>query len=62
MPVIRVSWWSGHTKEERAKVAREITEVFTRLDIPPQGIHVLFEELPKENWATAGELHSERHA
>ena len=62
MPILRVSLWPGRTKAQKAEMARALTETLSRVgNIPPQAIMIQFEELPKENWATGGELHSELH-
>jgi len=63
MPIIRVSLWAGRTKEEKAALAEALTEVMVRVGkVPPQAVTVQFEELPKENWATGGKLHTELFA
>ena len=63
MPLLRVSLWSGRTKTEKAELARALTETMVRTaTVPAEAVTVVFEEFPKENWATAGQLHSERFA
>jgi len=62
MPILRVSLWSGRTKEQKAALAKALTETMVLVaNVPPQAVTVQIEELPKENWATGGELHSELH-
>ncbi len=60
MPVVRVTWWSGRSKEDKAAVAKGITEVIAAVGIPAEATHVVFEDVPKADWATGGVLHSER--
>jgi 4-oxalocrotonate tautomerase len=63
MPILRVSLWSGRTKEQKVELAKALTETMTKVGkIPPEAVTIIFEELPKENWATKGILHSELHA
>ncbi|MFH1568773.1 MAG: tautomerase family protein [Gemmatimonadota bacterium] len=63
MPVLRVSLWSGRTREQKADLARELTETMVRVaGVPAQAVIIQFEELPKENWATGGRLHTELFA
>lgn len=63
MPILRVSLWSGRTKEQKAELAKALTETIVKVGkVPPEAVTVMFEELPKENWATKGILHSELHA
>jgi len=60
MPILRVSLWTGRTKEEKAKLAKALTSAMVKtVGIPAEAVTVQFEELPKENWATGGRLHSE---
>lgn len=62
MPVVQVSVWAGMSKEAKKKVAEGMTKVLTDLGIPKEAVTVIFYEIPKSNWATAGELHSEKFA
>jgi 4-oxalocrotonate tautomerase len=60
MPVLRVSMWTGRTKEQKAEMAAALTEAMVRTGkMSPEAVTIQFEELPKENWATGGKLHSE---
>jgi phenylpyruvate tautomerase PptA (4-oxalocrotonate tautomerase family) len=49
MPIVQVSVWEGMSSENKKKTVEGITKVFE-------------DEAPKSNWATGGQLHSERHA
>ena len=60
MPLVRVSMWSGRTKEQKAKLAKALTDTMVEVaKVPAQAVLIQFEDLPKENWATGGQLHSE---
>lgn len=60
MPILRVSLWSGRTKEQKAALAKALTETMVKVaDVPPHAVIIQIEELPKDNWASGGELHSE---
>ena len=60
MPVIRVSMWTGRTKEQKAELAKALTDTVVKVGkVPAEAVTIMFEELPKENWATKGTLHSE---
>ena len=62
MPLLRVSMWSGRTKEQRSELAKALTDTMVQVaKVPAQAVTILFEELPKENWATEGRLHTELH-
>ena len=61
MPILRVSLWSGRTKAQKARLARALTDTIVEVgEVPAEAVTIMFEELPKENWATGGELHTER--
>jgi len=57
MPVVNITSWPMG-KERKAKVIKKITEVFTEIGIPAEAVTVIINDLPKENWGTAGEQHS----
>ena len=60
MPILRVSLWSGRTKEEKAALAKALTDTMVAVaKVPPQAVTIQIEEMPQENWATGGKLHSE---
>jgi 4-oxalocrotonate tautomerase len=61
MPILRVSLWSGRTKEQKAELSKALTDTMVEVaQVPIEAVTVILEEWPKENWATGGELHSER--
>jgi 4-oxalocrotonate tautomerase len=60
MPLLRVSLWSGRTKDEKAALAKALTDTMVQVaKVPAQSVTIQIEEMPKENWATGGKLHSE---
>ncbi len=60
MPIVTITWWQGRTKEQKAKLAKKITEAMTEVvGAPPEVVHVVFEDVSKENWAIGGKLSSE---
>jgi 4-oxalocrotonate tautomerase len=46
--------------EVKKKVVEGITRVLVEVGIPKEAITVIICEEPKENWASGGQLHSER--
>ena len=62
LPVVQVSVWAGMKEEAKKKVAEGMTKVLTELGIPKEAVTVIFYEIPKSNWATGGDLHSEKYA
>jgi 4-oxalocrotonate tautomerase len=59
MPFVQVTVWAGMSPENKKKVVEGITKVFDGMGIPSQATTVVIVEVPRENWATAGKLHSE---
>ena len=60
MPILRVSLWTGRTKDQKAQLAKALTETMVDVaKVPAEAVTIQFEELPQENWATGGKLHSE---
>jgi 4-oxalocrotonate tautomerase len=62
MPMVQVSVWEGITAENKKKAVEGITKVFVDMGVPNEAVHIVIYEAPKSNWATGGQLHSERHA
>ena len=62
MPVVQVSVWEGLSPENKGKIVEGVTKVFEDLGIPKEAVTIVIYEAPKSNWATGGQLHSERHA
>ncbi len=57
MPVVTVQLWPGKTKDQKKAMARSITDaIVEKGSVPAQSITVIFEEVPKESWASGGEL------
>ena len=62
MPVVQISVWQGMSPENKKKTVEGITKVFVEMGIPADAVTIVIYEAPKGNWATGGQLHSERHA
>ncbi len=57
MPFVKVMMWEGRTKEQKAELAKAITEAVVRIGkTMPEHTTVVFEDVPKENWAIGGVL------
>ncbi|MFC2000311.1 4-oxalocrotonate tautomerase family protein [Chloroflexota bacterium] len=60
MPIIRVEMWPGRTHAQKAEIARLITEAVVDVaHTTPEATTVIFEDVPKENWAVGGILASD---
>ncbi len=62
MPLVQVSVWEVISLENKKKVVEGITNVFEDLGVPREAVEIVIYEAPKSNWATGGQLHSERLA
>jgi len=62
LPVIQVSVWAGMSMENKKKVVEGMTRVLEELGIPRDAVTVIIYEASMTNWATGGQLHSEKYA
>lgn len=56
MPIIKVEMWEGRNKEQKAKLARKITDAFVEIGTPAEVVQIVFCEHKKEDWAIEGKL------
>ena len=60
MPIVKVEMWAGRSHEQKQKLAKAITEAIVDIGgAPAEGTFVIFEDVPKENWAQGGVLASD---
>lgn len=63
MPTIHVELFEGRTREQKAALAKELTDACVRvLGGSPDGIDVLFVDMARHDWATGGVLWSDKGA
>lgn len=61
MPVVTVQMWSGRTVEQKRRLVRAITDAMIQhADAKPDGLHVIIQEIPPDNWGRAGMLGIDR--
>jgi 4-oxalocrotonate tautomerase len=61
MPILRLEMHPGRTLEQKRAFAREVTRVASEtLNCPPDSVDVVISEVPREHWAKAGQLVSEK--
>ncbi len=60
MPVVQISVWAGITEENKGKIVEGFTKVLESIGVPRDAVTIIIYEAPKTNWATGGQLHSER--
>jgi 4-oxalocrotonate tautomerase len=60
MPMIRVEMYPGRSVEQKRAFAKAVTESFVQIcGSTPQSVQVVFVEVEKSDWATAGQLASD---
>ncbi|MDP2728837.1 MAG: 4-oxalocrotonate tautomerase family protein [Dehalococcoidia bacterium] len=61
MPIVKIEWFAGRSTEQKARVAKALTDVLVEIGGAPRDqTYIIFHEEPKENWAIGGKLASER--
>ena len=57
MPFIRIELIEGRSLEQKRELVTKITKVVSEtINVPPEVIHVIFEDLKKDQYAYAGKL------
>ena len=60
MPIIQVSLFEGRTPEQKREFAQAVTADAVRtLKCAPESVEVIFQDVKKSDWATAGKLASD---
>lgn len=59
MPIVRIDLWKGREKETKRKLIKSVTSaVVDTIGCPPEAVHIIINEQPKENWGIGGEAAS----
>ncbi|MBA2765123.1 MAG: tautomerase family protein [Thermoleophilaceae bacterium] len=57
MPIITVEWYEGRSAEQKAEIARKLTDLLVDVGkTQREHVWVRFVESPKSEWAIGGEL------
>jgi 4-oxalocrotonate tautomerase len=60
MPFIEVKLWEGRTREQKAELARRMTDVLVEVaGCAPGAVSIVFEDYAKGDWAEGGRLADE---
>jgi 4-oxalocrotonate tautomerase len=63
MPMIRVEMFEGRTIEQKRRLAETVTAAFVETcGGTAQSVQVIFNDVARSNWATAGKLNVEAKA
>ncbi len=61
MPVVTVQMYEGRTLDQKRELVQGITDVVARVTgNSPDGIHVIIDEVKRENWSIGGLLWPDR--
>ena len=61
MPIVKIELYAGRTKEQKAELAKAITDAVVDIaKTTADDTIVIFTDVERENWAKAGILSSER--
>lgn len=60
MPVVQVYMYKGRSKEVKKELVRRITKDFEEVaNVPPEALHILFNDVDKDDWGNRGTLVSD---
>lgn len=61
MPMVRVEMYEGRSLDQKRELVRGITDVVARVTgNPAEAVHVIIDEIKRENWSIGGLLHPDR--
>jgi len=61
MPVITMRLLEGRTPEQKRELTKVISEAVSRIvNTPLDGVHVIFENVPRTDWGRGGVLFVDR--
>ena len=57
MPFVTVAMFAGRTKEQKAELAKQLTDTFVQVaGTPKDHVWIVFQDVPKSEWAMGGVL------
>ncbi len=57
MPMVRIELFSGRTREQKARCAKEVTDALARtIGSKPEATQIIFVDVAKADWADNGKL------
>jgi 4-oxalocrotonate tautomerase len=60
MPVVQVTVWAGISEKNKKQIVEGITKVIEKDGVPREAITIIIYEVPKTDWASGGQIHSEK--
>jgi 4-oxalocrotonate tautomerase len=63
MPVVTVQMYEGRTIDQKRELVKGLTDVMVSVaGVKAEGVHVVIEEVKRENWSIGGLLWPDRQA
>jgi 4-oxalocrotonate tautomerase len=57
MPFLEVKLWEGRTREQKAELARRLTDVMVEVaKCPAESVTIAFDDYARSDWAEKGSL------
>ncbi len=61
MPIVTIAMYEGRSQDQKRELIKGVTEVVCRVTgNTPDAVHVLIDDVKRENWAIGGILGSDR--
>jgi 4-oxalocrotonate tautomerase len=61
MPVVTIRLLEGRSLEQKRELTKVVSEAVSRIaKTPLEGVHVIFENVPRTDWGLGGVLWSDR--
>lgn len=61
MPTLHLEMHPGRTLEQKRAFVREVTRATCEtLSCPPESVEILISEIPRDQWASGGQLRSDQ--
>jgi 4-oxalocrotonate tautomerase len=63
MPIVTIAMFDGRSLDQKRELVKGVTEIVAHVTgNSPDGVHVIIEEIKRENWSIGGMLSSDRQA
>lgn len=57
MPMVTIEWFAGRTPQQKATLAKQITQAFVdETNVSAEQVWIVFRDMPKSDWAMGGQL------
>jgi len=61
MPILRIEMFEGRDRKKKRELVQALTAEMVRVTgVGEASVHVIIDEIKKENWAAGGELYADK--